>query len=109
MVSSDEETELADEGEECLRALLAAFLFFLDFLDFLEDFFLSFAARLFLKSAGLVLELRLPGVGLWDLTERDGGPEDKVEPDAGGKEFVTRSGKIGVASPSSSSESVCFP
>ena len=64
MVSSDEEIELAEEGEECLLALLAAFLFFLDFLDFFEDFFLSFAACLFLKSAGLVFESRLPPVGL---------------------------------------------
>ena len=71
MVSSEEEAELADDGDECLLALLASFLFFLDFLDFLDGFFLSLVEGLFLKSAGLTLELRLPGNDLCDFIEME--------------------------------------
>ena len=64
VVSSEEDIVLADDGEECLRALLIDFLFFLALLDFFEDFFLSLVTCLFLKEAGFVLESRLPGKDL---------------------------------------------
>ena len=70
VVSSEEETELTEEGEECLLALLEGFLLFLDFLGFLADFFLSFTEDLFLLESGS----RLPRLVLCDLSAREGGP-----------------------------------
>ena len=65
-MSSDEEAELEEEDEECLRAFLD-FLFFFDLEDFFADLFLSLAASvavIFLSSSLEVLEWRLPGLVL---------------------------------------------
>ena len=95
VVPLEEETELAEEGEECLLALLEGFLFFLDLLD--ADFFLSLTVGLFLSAFGS----RLPGLVLCDFKAKEGGPPGGAVPEA--------FGKTGVICPSSKSESVCWP
>ena len=78
---SEEDIELADDGEECLFALLEDFLLFLDLFGFFAAIFLSLHADRLLSELGS----HLPRLVLRDFRIKEGGPPEGAVSEASGR------------------------